>query len=226
MPSLLLLLPVGNHWWIIICHHVSVVHFWLGIIQLFPCRGDTLTAIAKRYNTTIDRLAVDNGIANVDVLQSGEKLVVPFRAAGVGKVCFSQDMLFVLYLLFDSNFPSVPGLEISRFHIPSYYLTSRSQMFNSVSQKKSMMSLGLLPQLDFRPVFAVWSASSYISWYKPSTLSIFIYVCGTKSSMHHSWAYPSPICFSLVCPFKGNVVLFLMKRETLCRYHPMSSQKF
>lgn len=67
--------------------------------------------------------------------------MVSFRAAGVGKVCFSQDMLFVLYLLFDSNFPSVPGLEISRFHIPSYYLTSRSQMFNFVSQEDRVLEI-------------------------------------------------------------------------------------
>lgn len=48
--------------------------------------GDTLTAIAKRYSTTISRLAVDNGIENVDELQVGEKLVVPLLAAGVRKV--------------------------------------------------------------------------------------------------------------------------------------------
>lgn len=47
----------------------------------FLCRGDTLTEIAKRYSTTVRRLAADNGIENVDFLQFGEKLVVAKNTA-------------------------------------------------------------------------------------------------------------------------------------------------
>ncbi|KAG0580369.1 hypothetical protein KC19_4G168300 [Ceratodon purpureus] len=48
--------------------------------------GETLTSIAKRYKTTVSRLASANEIEDVDVLQTGEELVIPFRAAGVRKV--------------------------------------------------------------------------------------------------------------------------------------------
>ena len=57
---------------------------WLKI-NCSLCRGDTLTAIAKRYNTTISRLAADNEIEDLDILLTGEKLVVHPRSARVRK---------------------------------------------------------------------------------------------------------------------------------------------
>ncbi|CEG28067.1 M23 family metallopeptidase [Bacillus sp. B-jedd] len=44
--------------------------------------GDTLTAIAKRYNTTVDELAKLNGIKNKDLIKAGQVLKVPSESAG------------------------------------------------------------------------------------------------------------------------------------------------
>lgn len=39
-------------------------------------KGDTLSGIAKRYNTTYQKIASDNNIANPNVIQVGQKLVI------------------------------------------------------------------------------------------------------------------------------------------------------
>lgn len=39
-------------------------------------RGDTLTAIAKKYNTTIKKIAADNNIKNVNLIYVGQKLKI------------------------------------------------------------------------------------------------------------------------------------------------------
>jgi LysM repeat protein len=57
-------------------------------VVYFIKEGDTLTAIAKRFNTTISRLAGDNGIDNVDILLPGEKLVIHFPSERTRQVPF------------------------------------------------------------------------------------------------------------------------------------------
>lgn len=51
------------------------------------CRGDTLTALAKQYNTTVDRIAEDNDIEDIDLLRTGQKLVICTQSSRVAKVC-------------------------------------------------------------------------------------------------------------------------------------------
>ncbi|ADO74485.1 LysM peptidoglycan-binding domain-containing protein [Stigmatella aurantiaca] len=43
--------------------------------------GETLTGIARKYNTTVNKLAQDNGIANPDKIQVGQKLNVSGSAS-------------------------------------------------------------------------------------------------------------------------------------------------
>jgi LysM repeat protein len=50
-------------------------------------RGDTLTALAKQYNTTVDRIAEDNDVEDIDLLQTGQKLVICTQLTHVAKVC-------------------------------------------------------------------------------------------------------------------------------------------
>ena len=38
--------------------------------------GDTLSEIAKKYNTTVDKLAKDNNISNPDLIYAGQKIVI------------------------------------------------------------------------------------------------------------------------------------------------------
>ena len=39
-------------------------------------RGDTLSAIAKRYKTTVAKLAKDNGIKNANLIYVGQKIKI------------------------------------------------------------------------------------------------------------------------------------------------------
>jgi LysM repeat protein len=39
-------------------------------------RGDTLSAIAKRYNTTVAAIAAKNNIANVNLIRTGQVLKI------------------------------------------------------------------------------------------------------------------------------------------------------
>lgn len=39
-------------------------------------KGDTLSAIAKKYNTTYQKIASDNNIANPNIIQIGQKLII------------------------------------------------------------------------------------------------------------------------------------------------------
>ncbi|CAK9866697.1 unnamed protein product [Sphagnum jensenii] len=46
--------------------------------KLHPVQeGDTLTAIAKQYDATVERIAVLNNISDADLLQTGQELVIP-----------------------------------------------------------------------------------------------------------------------------------------------------
>jgi LysM repeat protein len=54
-----------------------------------PCfvhRGDTLTALAKQYGATVETIAVLNNIADVNLLQTGQELVIPAPSQGITKV--------------------------------------------------------------------------------------------------------------------------------------------
>ena len=44
-------------------------------------RGDTLTAIAQKYGTTVQKLVTLNNIANPDVIKVGQKLTIPAKTA-------------------------------------------------------------------------------------------------------------------------------------------------
>ena len=39
-------------------------------------RGDTLSAIAKKYGTTVKAIAAENGIKNVNLIYVGQKLKI------------------------------------------------------------------------------------------------------------------------------------------------------
>lgn len=62
-------------------HAESSAMVWrssLGLLTHTVKRGETLTAIAKRYDTTVAALKRRNGISNVNQIQVGQRLVVPF----------------------------------------------------------------------------------------------------------------------------------------------------
>lgn len=40
-------------------------------------QGDTLSALAKRYNTTVERLARDNSIDDPNKIKAGHMIVLP-----------------------------------------------------------------------------------------------------------------------------------------------------
>lgn len=40
-------------------------------------KGDTLSAIAKKYGTTVSKLAKANAIQNPDVIHTGQLLIIP-----------------------------------------------------------------------------------------------------------------------------------------------------
>jgi LysM repeat protein len=44
--------------------------------------GDTLSAIAARYGTTVAAIAAANGVRNVNFIYVGQKLVIPGAVAG------------------------------------------------------------------------------------------------------------------------------------------------
>ena len=48
-----------------------------GVIEYTVAAGDTLAAIATRYNTTIDAIVRENSLASADQIQEGQKLRIP-----------------------------------------------------------------------------------------------------------------------------------------------------
>lgn len=51
-------------------------------------KGDTLSGIARRFNTTVDRLAQINGIKNINVIRIGQKIILPEDAEDKGETWF------------------------------------------------------------------------------------------------------------------------------------------
>ncbi|MFP2962853.1 LysM peptidoglycan-binding domain-containing protein, partial [Myxococcus sp. 1LA] len=57
-------------------------------------RGDTLSALAQRFNTSVSSLAKSNGISNPNLIYAGQKLRIPDgfdapRASGGGRAASS-----------------------------------------------------------------------------------------------------------------------------------------
>lgn len=51
-------------------------------------KGDTLTAIAKKYGTTVAKLAKANAITNVNIIRVGQLLTIPEDSnEELGKLC-------------------------------------------------------------------------------------------------------------------------------------------
>lgn len=55
--------------------------------------GDTLTAIARRYNTTVDSLVKLNNIANPNLINVGQKIRIPSKTSKIVYVVKSGDTL-------------------------------------------------------------------------------------------------------------------------------------
>lgn len=65
-----------------------------------------MTALAKQYNTTVDRIAEDNDIEDIDLLQTGQKLVICTQLTRVAKVCLLfQSLVPRAHLQFRISFP-------------------------------------------------------------------------------------------------------------------------
>ena len=55
--------------------------------------GDTLSAIAKKYNTTYQELAKYNNIANPNIINVGQKIKIPSKSSKIVYVVKSGDTL-------------------------------------------------------------------------------------------------------------------------------------
>lgn len=128
--------------------------------------GDTLTAIATRFETTISRLAADNGIKDVDLLQSGEKLAVPLRAADAQKVrppiqSVNPDVSEIVHTVP----PARSGRELSTATTSGYDIPSSFSHVGSHSAfPAGILAQVVIPLLIIAPVvgFCVRCAVDYI----------------------------------------------------------------
>lgn len=48
-------------------------------------KGDTLTSIAKKFNTTVGELVSSNGLKNPDIIYGGQVLKIPSKAVDLAK---------------------------------------------------------------------------------------------------------------------------------------------
>lgn len=64
-------------------------------------KGDTLTSIAKKHNTTVDELASTNNIKNKNLIYAGNTLQIPDNSAGngsgSGEVSVTSDAWYSIY---------------------------------------------------------------------------------------------------------------------------------
>lgn len=65
--------------------------------------GDTLSAIARKYNTTVSQLVTLNGIKNANAIRVGQKLLLPKPAATKKYTVRSGDTLYTIALRFNTT---------------------------------------------------------------------------------------------------------------------------
>ena len=65
--------------------------------------GDTLSSIARRYNTTASQLVNLNGIKNANAIRVGQKLLLPKPAATKKYTVRSGDTLYTIALRFNTT---------------------------------------------------------------------------------------------------------------------------
>lgn len=66
-------------------------------------RGDTLSAIARKYNTTVSQLVTLNGIKNANAIRVGQKLLLPKPAATKKYTVRSGDTHYAIALRFNTT---------------------------------------------------------------------------------------------------------------------------
>ena len=66
-------------------------------------RGDTLSAIARKYNTTVSQLVTLNGINNANAIRVGQKLLLSKPAATKKYIVHSGDTLYTIALRFNTT---------------------------------------------------------------------------------------------------------------------------
>ncbi|CAM6052038.1 unnamed protein product [Sphagnum compactum] len=91
--------------------------------KLHPVQeGETLTAIAKQYDATVERIAVLNNISDADLLQTGQELVIPVLSQELthNETTSSEDLI---------NYTAPSRLEQGTFELAS-------------SRNKSTLSVG------------------------------------------------------------------------------------
>ncbi len=62
-------------------------------------RAETLTSIAKKYGTKVETIAALNNITNVDMVQTGQELVIPAPSQGFTKVHTSFSYMYVNHFM-------------------------------------------------------------------------------------------------------------------------------
>lgn len=60
-------------------------------------KGDTLTSIAKKHNTTVDALASSNNIKNKNLIYAGNTLQIPDGGINSGEVSVTSDAQYSIY---------------------------------------------------------------------------------------------------------------------------------
>lgn len=79
-------------------------------IEHIITRGETLSGIASRYNTTVQELARLNGITNPDLIYAGETIRVPAQAATQTYTIVRGDTLSGLAQRFDTTVAELVAL--------------------------------------------------------------------------------------------------------------------
>lgn len=84
------------------CEHESNRLFPGAHIVYIVRPGDTVSAIAYRFNTTVQQIAIANNLANPDLIYPGQRLIIPIRMPGteVGLPVLRQGAtgMYVIYL--------------------------------------------------------------------------------------------------------------------------------
>jgi LysM repeat protein len=77
-------------------------------------RAETLTFIAKKYGTKVETIAALNNITNVDMVQTGQELVIPVPSQGFTKVrtSFIWHLPYVFSYMYVNHF-MLPNQTIS-----------------------------------------------------------------------------------------------------------------